>query len=262
MTYVLEDDDAFTPACDAVAAGWVVANLRDGHDVGSIVPACFESYARVFHPAFRRLGATAEPSEASPEGESPRESSELVRWAEVAAANGRCMHRAAEWGSITGSWDYQYRRTQPGLWDSPPPTGSLPALTARALVTVLARFTDSDSRCWFAVWNGKDPLQAGLAAAATIPQLDMLLLRGSINAAALSPYRWPWDDSVNLWWPEDGAWCVGTNIDLMATYVGGSQACVQELLAEDGLEALSVSVDQGVTWDTDTVNPLPPPPFG
>jgi hypothetical protein len=54
---------------------------------------------------------------------------------------------------------------------------------------------------------------------------------------------------------------VGTEIDLMTTYVGGSGACIDAVLAETSLEALAVSVDQDVTWEADTVNPLPAPPF-
>ena len=66
--------------------------------------------------------------------------------------------------------------------------------------------------------------------------------------------------SASLWWPQDHAWCVGTDIDLMTTYVGGSARCVQRLLAEATLEILPVSAGQRVTWDSDTINPQPPAP--
>jgi hypothetical protein len=90
----------------------------------------------------------------------------------------------------------------------------------------------------------------------------MRLLHGPVQAAACSPYgHHPFGDSVNLWWPDDQAWCVGTEIDLMTTYVGGSTACIQAVLAEASLEAMPVSVDQSVTWDSDAINPLPPSPF-
>src|SRR5690349_23203664 len=42
---------------------------------------------------------------------------------------------------------------------------------------------------------------------------------------------------ANLWWPDDRAWCVVTDIDLTSTYVGGSAGCIGELLAHTGLEA-------------------------
>jgi hypothetical protein len=45
----------------------------------------------------------------------------------------------------------------------------------------------------------------------------------------------------------------------MTTYVGGSRECIEALLDDDRLEVLPVSVDQGITWEADTVNPLPGP---
>jgi hypothetical protein len=38
----------------AAIADWIVAGVRDfDYTVGSIVPAVFDAYARVFHPASR-----------------------------------------------------------------------------------------------------------------------------------------------------------------------------------------------------------------
>jgi hypothetical protein len=48
----------------------------------------------------------------------------------------------------------------------------------------------------------------------------------------------------------------------MATYVGASAHCIAAIVNSDALEALPVNSDQRVTWDTDTVNPLPDPPYG
>ncbi len=121
-------------ASNANAGDWVAAGVRnfDG-TVGSIVPAGFDAYARVFHPASRRMG-----------------SSEVeVRWADVAAGNGRVMHPAAEWGSLTGSWE---AHEQPGLWDQPPRTGELPEAPATRLAAVLAQYTKSPKRSYFALW--------------------------------------------------------------------------------------------------------------
>jgi hypothetical protein len=71
----------------------------------------------------------------------------------------------------------------------------------------------------------------------------------------------PWiSRSASLWWPDDHAWCVGTDIDLMTTYVGARARCAGRLLAEAALETLPVSAGQRVTWDSDTINPQPPAP--
>jgi hypothetical protein len=53
---------------------------------------------------------------------------------------------------------------------------------------------------------------------------------------------------------------VGTDIDLMTTYVGASRTAIDALLADDRLEVLPVPDSQSVTWEADTVNPLPAPP--
>jgi hypothetical protein len=88
----------------------------------------------------------------------------------------------------------------------------------------------------------------------------MRLLHGPL--AAIEGFYEIHRSPPSLWWPEDRAWCVGTDIDLMSTYVGGSKACIDAVLADDRLEGLPVSVDQSVTWAADTINPLPVPPYG
>jgi len=43
----------------------------------------------------------------------------------------------------------------------------------------------------------------------------------------------------------------------VTTYVGGSTACIQDLLDAPGLEVAPVQPGQRTTWDADTVNPPP-----
>ena len=38
--------------------------------------------------------------------------------------------------------------------------------------------------------------------------------------------------SANLWWPEDRAWCVTTDIDFAWTYVGGDRSLIEELIGD------------------------------
>ena len=85
----------------------------------------------------------------------------------------------------------------------------------------------------------------------------MLLLTGPLDAAATSLERPPFDQRANLWWPDDRAWCVASEIDLTTTDVGGNEDCVRDLLDDPGLEVLPVPVDQGVAWDSDRLNPRP-----
>jgi hypothetical protein len=256
---------------DASAADWVVGGVRDfDYSVGSIVPPVLEAYARVFHPAGRRSG----------------ESDVEVRWADLAAANGRIMHPAAEWGSLTGSWQ---TREQPGLWNIEPKLGDIPQSTAKHLARLLERYTSTAERCWFAPTAMHGELGLMLLFEEGTPPDEQVRVREASEARlaerqrrleAAPRFRLPdrefrlfagplealgelYDElevSSNLWWPDDRTWCVGTDIDLMTTYVGGSRACIEAVLADEELEVLVVSDDQLVTWEADTINPLPASP--
>lgn len=60
--------------------------------------------------------------------------------------------------------------------------------------------------------------------------------------------------SPNLFWPADLAWCVATEIDLPYTYVGGSAALVEDVLAHPALEAWPAEPSDPVSYDSDDVN--------
>ncbi|MEV6837823.1 hypothetical protein AB0N17_25495 [Streptomyces sp. NPDC051133] len=50
----------------------------------------------------------------------------------------------------------------------------------------------------------------------------------------------------DLWWPADRAWCLGGDVDLTSTYVGGSAELIAGLLAAPDLEAHPVGPDDTV----------------
>lgn len=177
-----------------------------------------------------------------------------VSWKAVAEANGRVAHPAMEWGSLVGSWQIQ---SQPGLWDRPPDTGRLPVHVTKELCRILKQSSRSD-RVMYALWNGYAGMQIENAEMIELPHRPMYLITGSIDDAT-EPFGIP-GRTANLWWPSDRRWCVATDIDLMATYVGGSANCVQTIINSDELEAMPVTSDQLVTWEADTINPHPAPP--
>jgi hypothetical protein len=128
--------------------------------------------------------------------------------------------------------------------------------------SILAAHTTTPERCWFAIWDGFGDLDppGPDAPKVQMPQRPMWLFSGSIHAWEARRESELWDRSASLWWPEDHAWCVATDVDLMTTYVGGSDACVEALIADQELEALRVGVDQDITCNADTVNPEPSGP--
>jgi hypothetical protein len=71
---------------DVGQAGWIAERLtprEDEYPVTIVVPAGFEAYARVLHPA-----------------ETPDNGNRLVRWAEVAAWSGMPLRNDAQFHSI------------------------------------------------------------------------------------------------------------------------------------------------------------------
>ena len=63
-----------------------------------------------------------------------------------------------------------------------------------------------------------------------------------------------WEDGPNLWWPDDHAWCVASEIDLAYTYVGGSRKLIEQVLELPALESLPCEITDRVTYDSDRIN--------
>jgi hypothetical protein len=227
---------------DVSPGDWIAPTLRPfgEHVIGSLVPPVFEAYARVFHPAVRYLG----------------DDDVDVPWAEVAAANRTVAHPVMEWGSLTGSMDFFEDADQSPLWDQAPARGHLPVGVATALVEVLHRHTGTPDDVLFGVWSGFGFIVAG-APTLALPAREHWLLRGPLDLAAVNMAEEPSEQSASLWWPADRSWFVATDIDLVTTYIGGSAACIDDVVAAPALEAVRVPVDQRFTWDADTVNPRP-----
>ena len=84
---------------------------------------------------------------------------------------------------------------------------------------------------------------------ATVPTFPLLgggrsylLFRGTVEDAARLDLGYGFR-SPALWWPEDRAWFVHTEIDALSTYLGGSRALIDNLLGDQTLESLEVEAD-------------------
>jgi hypothetical protein len=76
---------------------------------------------------------------------------------------------------------------------------------------------------------------------ANVPRLSLrnrayFLFQGPIDGVT-SLSIGSFQHSPHLWWPEDRAWCVATEIDLSETYLAATEACVARVIADPGLEA-------------------------
>jgi hypothetical protein len=131
----------------------------------------------------------------------------------------------------------------------------LPKAECAVLVERLQSFTTTPDQCWFAIWEGFGGLDdQGVRARVDLPHRRYLLARGPIELAPANALVPPFEQSPNLWWPEDRAWVVATEVDYSWTYVGGPRALVDEVLADDRFEALPARLTDRPFSDSDTLN--------
>lgn len=241
---------------DTSVGDWAIENAGEWGTVACVVPAVFEDYARIFHPAWRKTTP-----EGSLRADAPPRAPEFeeVRWSEIAAANARTAHPAMQWASITGHWRYHWGGDgQPGLWDCRSEEGTLPANQVAALAAAVAPHTTTPDECFFAIWEGFGDRDWPSGPRLLMPARDMVLFRGPLSGATTSFGGEDWDyRSPSLWWPADRAWCVGTDVDLASSYVGATRECVDDLCALAALEVMRVTSDQWLTADADQINPEP-----
>jgi hypothetical protein len=253
------------PSDRVEVADWIREQLHPfAQDVGSVVPSGFEAYARIFHPA----STSRDWKEAE------------VRWSEVAAWSGRAVHPEMQFHAIAAPIDPGRAASSP--WSGEPRLGVLSDIQTSALVALLSRFTSTPDDCWFCLWEGYGQVTGAIATLTAVkggtpaarrpprwrlgkpsprrrgnipdrkrvqlPARGYLLFREPI-AKALG-----WADGPNLWWPDDRAWCVASEIDFPYTYVGGPQALIDAIVEHPAIEALPATVSDGITYDSDKVN--------
>jgi hypothetical protein len=222
---------------DLAPARWLEQRPPGNDGFGTVAGVCapgFDAYARILHPA--RLGA------------------DPVRWDRVAALYGHSVSATTRWHELIGAEDpILYRNDDtpavPGVWDEHPEEGPTPTDVARILISVLTRHTRTPDHCWYGLWEGYGHYDWDGLPVFRTPGRDEILLAGRLDDADS-----PAHDTIevlpelpDLWWPQDRAWCVGGDVDLVSTYIGGSAACIADLLATPGLEAHAIT-------ETSTVN--------
>ena len=256
------------PSVDIATADWLRPRLRRfGSAVAAVVPDGFPAYIRICHPA---RGADDAP----------------VSWAAVAARSGRTMHRQAQFHAISRPLAMALR--DPSPWDrANPPEGNLPPALLRALCATLAVHTDTPACCWFCLWDGygwlhgspavtrlticdddrpvlpPQPVPPALSLEVLhgprvhLPHRDYILFEGVLEAApelgyAIGDTVFP--QSPNLFWPQDHAWCVASEIDLFCTLVAGSESLAAALLTDPRLDVWRIDPEDSIAFDGDQIN--------
>ena len=263
-------------AKDPTAGEWIENRLqpwgREGSPLRSFLPDTYPTYARIFHPFYLGDDEALDNDEGQP-----------VRWSTVAEWTGATVHplmQIEEVAKVPFPYDVD--------WGEIPEMGSLPVSESVALTGLLREFTTTPDSCYLGYWEGYGFFPGATISFSSLgPRLlfrvacmvhdlftklrpapdplanvlrlkgqgrEYILFQGSLEIVPqLSEYP-VWGQSPSLWWSEDRAWCVATDIDLYDTYVGGSESCIERILNCPDLEALPVSIDARIDWGADIVN--------
>jgi hypothetical protein len=214
---------------DLAPAAWIESLLCErSFDVCMSVPQGFDAYARIMFPFTGQDVAT----DGAVTGQ------EYVTWTEIARRNGRVAHALMEQETIVA----------PG--QEVPCLNELADEQFAALLPILTRHTSS-SHGWFLLWSGFGDLNQrvfGSRPTVTHPMREFYLLSGALPAYGNLPH------DPNFWWPDDRAWCLGTDTDFSWAYIAGSAACVREVLSVPGLDAYETKPHNPARSGMDVIN--------
>ena len=260
--------DRFTVVDGAAAGAWIEpAQTGEGGSVAHTVPACFEAYARILHPASDERGNP-------------------LRWSQVAEELGRTVHPTVQWDALVGA--NRYRHEKPDWRGHEPDWGYLPLDLLGSLCELLGQYAEEAERCLFGIWlshwtpgthiafayigEPPPPEPPPPAPAFTPEELGQPLLElppgaGREYRVIRGPLRLATEISElidpgplsgiapNMIWPANRAWYMASEIDFDSTLVGGSEDLIQAILDAPEFEALAVAPEDSLTWDADRVNP-------
>ena len=224
---------------DTSPADWIGPRLHPfGQDTGSVVPEGFDAYCRIFHPFH-----------------SPWPDSEIITWTEVARRNDRVAHASMQFHEINRPIGSPV--PDRFAWDQGLRWGECPDEVITPLVAILRTQTLTPDRCWFCVWEGYGSIKYPRVLRKVVhPARNYGLYGGPIENALISldGVRSGSSPSPNLWWPDDQAWIVATEIDFAWTYVGGTDELIREIIESDQVEALAITLDASPMSNADVIN--------
>jgi hypothetical protein len=194
----------------------------EGIRVRGLVPGQFEAYVRILHPAW---------ADASRDRQ--------ITWAEIASMSSARLDGTIAFRRITVSPGNDIPLGPQGSWDedATPLMGTLPERETNALLDLLT----SSPACWFVMWDGWDGLRLDLRQVSVLWHGNPhLVYRGPIEVVRRFDWSGRWQ-IPHMWFPDDRAWCVGSDIEAYDSYVGGSEDLVERILAAVDLETLRVN---------------------
>ena len=272
-------EGALHAAPSLAAAGWLVDESGEmGYRVSSLVPEGFDAYARILHPApvdvlesgeFRwapwRETAEKHGEDLHPEvhwedlvGYLHGEGESGEPWPELGSLPAREHRRVAEIAGLHTTSDRYWLAWWNGYGIGP----REPRLVRRrrwfaerlkdALLVPLLLLPAR--REWYhGTATHESPSQPAYLPEGTLlferPGRHYGLTYSSDPLAEATFEGRPIGITPQLWWPDDRSWIAATEIDLVSTYIAGSDGLVDELMADDQLEAIRVEPGHSICLD-------------
>ena len=268
---------------DTSVAAWLPTRVSGGWGtVSGVVPSGYASYARILHPVEGGVDPASAGTWSAVAQVTGREVHPLVQWHQLIGAADPWSPQSPLWSE--GTPHQGSLATVPllalcrvlaehtgtpeectfALWEGfgQLHEGARARLTSRRPARV-ATWIPWRGRRRARSWPG-EPVPAILSVAEmSAPRLHLpgrgyLLFDGPLDAMdAFVRYDGgpsSGEQSPNLLWPADRAWCVGTEIDLDSTLVAGDAETIAAVLACPDLEAWPVLPGDSLQADADTVN--------
>jgi hypothetical protein len=231
----------------AEAAAWLRGRMLDpdltrGVRVGDVLPTAFGAYVRIMHPVPTPGGPTT--------------------WADIAERTGRVAHSRMQWQAIAYPAP---GHDAPMVSGDGPAQGVLASELASALIDILSIHTGTPESCFLAIWHDAPGLPATSGTDVEHGGRTYHLFTTDLSTLARPLVVDPDGDpvqppvSAHLWWPDDHAWFVATEVDFRSTLVGTSRVCADQILDDPTFETYEVAIDDRADLGGDDQNPLPPP---
>lgn len=201
------------------------------------MPAGFERYVRVLHPAYVRVR-----EEGVEVGE------KAVPWSTVSEWSGKSLHATSHIGDLmlrADGLDWNEREGERSV----PRQGQMENKPLGRLLTHLAEETTRPNEIWMLIWTGYGgpPDTVGLPVEVSSflkgTGRQYVLRRGSISSSLDVPDGAAFENPPTFWWPDDRSWFVVCDIDASSTYVGGSDKLIQRILGDTSLEVFPAQLD-------------------
>jgi hypothetical protein len=217
------------PAISVQPALWLKDKLVGfALNVNSIAPSGYAAYARLLNPAY--LSSTDKPVR--------------VSWQSVADQVGMAIDKASQWETLVALLPEEVLNRY-----EPPLEGSVDPESYAELIAILKTHTNTPDVCWYGVWEGYGYIRESFKKAPKffLPGRSYHLLEGALTLPPVSFCDGSFFQSANIFWPDDRAWCVASEIDFNSTYIAASEKAIQDLLTNFPGELFQVVPEERVT---------------